>query len=75
MTTGLSEQETALTELRQRALQDLENSGTTDELEEWRTRYFGRERGELSAILKGVGKLPSDQREATHSGFPLVRMA
>jgi phenylalanyl-tRNA synthetase alpha chain len=64
MATGLSEQETALAELRQRALQDLENSGTTDELEEWRTRYFGRERGELSAILKGVGKLPPDQRKA-----------
>jgi phenylalanyl-tRNA synthetase alpha chain len=64
MTTGLSEQETALAELRQQALQDLQNSRTTDELEEWRTRYFGRERGELSAILKGVGKLPPDQRKA-----------
>ncbi len=63
MTTGLSEQETALAELGQRALQDLENSRTTDDLEEWRTRYFGRERGELSAILKGVGKLPPDQRK------------
>jgi phenylalanyl-tRNA synthetase alpha chain len=64
MTTELSEQGAALAELRQRALQDLEKIRTTAELEEWRTSYFGRERGELSAILKGVGKLPPDQRKA-----------
>src|SRR5215472_17680111 len=63
MATKESEQR-ALDDLRRRAVRDLENSGTTDELEEWRTRYFGRERGELSAILKGVGKLPPDQRKA-----------
>ncbi len=31
---------------------------TTDGLEDWRTRYLGRERGELSAVLKGLGGCP-----------------
>jgi phenylalanyl-tRNA synthetase alpha chain len=64
MTTDSNEQQQALDDLRRRAVKDLESSSTTDELEEWRTRYFGRERGELSAILKGLGKLPPDQRKA-----------
>lgn len=35
----------------------------TEQLEEWRTRYLGRERGELTGILKGLGKLPGEQRK------------
>jgi phenylalanyl-tRNA synthetase alpha chain len=64
MATELSEQELALADVRQRAVADLEQIGTTEDLEEWRTRYFGRERGEVSAILKGLGKLPPEQRKA-----------
>jgi phenylalanyl-tRNA synthetase alpha chain len=53
----------ALAEMRERALRDLEAAATTDGLDEWRTRYLGRERGELTGILKGLGKLPADQRK------------
>lgn len=43
----------------------VELSGTTDpaKAEELRVRYFGK-KGELSAILGGMGKLPPDQRRA-----------
>jgi phenylalanyl-tRNA synthetase alpha chain len=44
-------------------LRDLESTESVVSLEEWRTSYFGRERGELSAILKTLGKLPPDQRK------------
>ncbi len=64
MTTELSKQEQELQDLRGRALADLETCRTTEELEEWRTRYFGRERGQLSAILKGLGKLAPEHRKA-----------
>ena len=64
MATSQTSEEQALANLRQRASDELETITTSDGLEEWRTRYLGRERGELTAILKGLGKLPGEQRKA-----------
>jgi phenylalanyl-tRNA synthetase alpha chain len=63
MKTPQSDEERQLETLRKRATQELAAIANSDGLDEWRTRYLGRERGELSAILKGLGKLPGDQRK------------
>ena len=63
-----TEEQRRLAELRERASAELERIETTEALEDWRTRYLGRERGELSAILKGLGKLPGEQRKAHRAG-------
>ena len=64
MTTQQTEQHQALAALRQRATAELVSITSTEALEEWRTRYLGRERGELSTVLKGLGSLPAEQRKA-----------
>ncbi len=58
-----SDMEQALASLRERATGELAAITSLDALDEWRTRYLGRERGELTAILKGLGKLPPEQRK------------
>jgi phenylalanyl-tRNA synthetase alpha chain len=58
-----TEHERRLAQMRQRATAELATIATTEALEEWRTRYLGRERGEVTAILKDLGKLPGDQRK------------
>jgi phenylalanyl-tRNA synthetase alpha chain len=58
-----TEHEQRLAALRERATAELGGITTTEALEEWRTRYLGRERGEVTAILKDLGKLPSDLRK------------
>ena len=63
MATVETAEERALEELLARARAELERITTTDQLDEWRTRYLGRERGELTSILKGLGKLPPEQRK------------
>jgi len=63
MTTAQTEEERRLATLRESAIAELATIETTDGLDEWYTRYLGRERGELSAILKGLGKLPGEQRK------------
>jgi phenylalanyl-tRNA synthetase alpha chain len=62
--TAGTEEERQLASLRERALAELTQIESTDALEDWRTRYLGRERGELTAVLKGLGKLPDQQRKA-----------
>jgi phenylalanyl-tRNA synthetase alpha chain len=57
-------EERQLDELLGRAGGELDRIDTTAGLEEWRTRYLGRERGEMTAILKGLGRLPDAQRKA-----------
>src|SRR5262249_22155591 len=73
MTRQQTEQDQALDTLRQRATAELESTTSIDSLEEWRTRYLGRERGELSAILKGVGALPAEQRKAVGQAANAVK--
>lgn len=63
MATTETAEERALADLQARASAELESVTATEQLEEWRTRYLGRERGELTGILKGLGKLPGEQRK------------
>src|SRR5262249_3351792 len=72
--TTMMEQEEALAALRTRALLELESIDRSDGLDEWRTRYLGRERGELTAVLKGLGKLPAEQRKAIGQAANTVKV-
>lgn len=74
MTTAQTEEERQLAALRERAIAELGAIETTDGLDEWRTRYLGRERGELSAILKGLGKLPGEQRKLVGQAANTVKV-
>src|SRR5512146_1886595 len=70
----MTEEEKQLAALREQAVAELATIETTDGLDEWRTRYLGRERGELSAILKGLGRLPGDQRKQVGQAANLVKV-
>jgi phenylalanyl-tRNA synthetase alpha chain len=74
MADGQTEEERRLGELRERATAELANIATSDSLEDWRTRYLGRERGELSAILKGLGALPGEQRKQVGQAANTVKV-
>ncbi len=74
MTTAQTDEERQLAALRERAIAELATIETTDGLDEWRTRYFGRESGELSAILRGLGKLPGDQRKLVGQAANAVKV-
>jgi phenylalanyl-tRNA synthetase alpha chain len=50
-------------ELRSAALSDIEQAGTTADLEEVRIRHLGR-KAELPNLLRGVAELPPEQRGA-----------
>src|SRR5579859_5936977 len=73
MTTAQTEEEQALAALRERAMAELAAVTTGEGLEEWRTRYLGRERGELTSILKGLGKLAAEQRKAVGQAANAVK--
>lgn len=47
--------------LRNEALGELENTKTLKELEEFRVRFMGK-KGSLTALLKGTGALPAEER-------------
>ncbi|HET9109755.1 MAG TPA: phenylalanine--tRNA ligase subunit alpha [Ktedonobacterales bacterium] len=74
MTTAQTDEERQLTALRERAIAELATIETTEGLDEWRTRYFGRESGELSVILRGLGKLPGDQRKLVGQAANTVKV-
>jgi phenylalanyl-tRNA synthetase alpha chain len=71
--TQRSEQEKQLDHLQRRAVAELKTIQTSDELGQWHTRYLGRERGEVTAILKGLGKLPDAQRRAVGQAANAVK--
>ena len=73
MATSETMEEQALARLRERAAAELASITTVDALEDWRARYLGRERGELTAILKGLGKLPGEQRKAVGQAANTVK--
>ncbi len=75
MTTAQTEEERQLAALRERALAELATIETTDGLDEWTTRYLGRDRGEVSAILKGLGALPGEQRKLVGQAANAVKAA
>jgi phenylalanyl-tRNA synthetase alpha chain len=74
MTTAQTDEERQLATLRERAVAELATIETSDGLEEWRTRFLGRERGELSAILRGLGKLPGEQRKVVGQAANIVKV-
>ena len=50
-----------LRELQQRALDEIANVANPDALEELQIRYLGK-KGELTAVLRGIGALPAEDR-------------
>ncbi|HEV8638967.1 MAG TPA: phenylalanine--tRNA ligase subunit alpha [Chloroflexota bacterium] len=53
-----------LENLRQRALAELAAARERDALEEWRVRYLGDRRGELTRLLRGLSSVPPAARPA-----------
>ena len=53
-------------ELRDEALKELDRLNTLEDLDGWRVSYLGR-RGRLTNILRGIGDLPPEQRQAAGS--------
>ena len=50
-------------EIQVKALSELGNITSTGELDSWRVQYLGR-KGELTLILRSLGKLPAEERKA-----------
>jgi phenylalanyl-tRNA synthetase alpha chain len=50
-------------DIRERALAELGAAATAAELEDWTVRYLGRDRGELSRLLKSIPTLPPAERK------------
>ena len=63
-----------LQELRQRADAELARLDRLDKLEEWRIAYLGK-KGELTQALRGVGKLPPDERPRVGQLVNEIKMA
>ncbi|HEY4706752.1 MAG TPA: phenylalanine--tRNA ligase subunit alpha [Thermodesulfobacteriota bacterium] len=53
----------SLVELERAALEELSRAGSRDSLQQARARYLGR-KGEVAALLKGLGALSPDERRA-----------
>jgi len=49
-------------ELKQKALRELEDIVSIKSLEAWQVRYLGR-KSELTGILRGLAKLPLEERK------------
>ncbi|MFC1931795.1 phenylalanine--tRNA ligase subunit alpha [Chloroflexota bacterium] len=52
-----------LEEIKSKALQELDSSTDTKELESWRVRYLGK-KSSLTAVLRNLAALPIDERKA-----------
>ena len=61
MSTSLNQLETELNSLQQEATQAIASSSTLEQLEQLRVSYLGK-KGQLSQILRGMGKLDSQER-------------
>ena len=61
-----------LTELNTTALDAIASSANLDELEQLRVKYLGK-KGELSQILRGMGKLSPEERPAVGSQANVVK--
>ena len=59
-------------DLRARALSALADAGDQPALDEWRVAYLGR-RGELTALLRGLGSLPAEQRPVVGAAANALR--
>ncbi len=61
-------------EIRGEALEAIEAAADTAELEELRVRYLGR-KAELTAILRGIGELPAEERTLVGGAANQARQA
>jgi phenylalanyl-tRNA synthetase alpha chain len=62
-----------LDELRGRAIAELASIETSAELDEWDTRYLGRNRGELKSIAAVMPRLAKDERPAVGQKMNTVK--
>ena len=60
--------------LAARALAELESAADSRALDEWRVSFLGR-RGELTALLRGLGTLPAEERPAVGAAANDARRA
>lgn len=65
---------TSLDNLQQQALTELQAVETAEALEAWRVNYLGK-KSELTAVLRGLGTLPVDERKAVGAQANVVREA
>lgn len=68
---GLLEQ---LQELRQEAERSLAEATTSEETQAWHSQYLGR-KGEISNALRGLGKLPAEQRPVVGKAANQIKTA
>ena len=61
-----------LDELQARALKELEESTTSEALEQWRVAYLGR-RGELTQVLRGLSSIEPDERRTVGAAANSVK--
>ena len=61
-------------DLRGRALAALADAADQSALDDWRVAYLGR-RGELTALLRGLGSLPAEQRPVVGAAANALRQA
>ena len=61
-------------DLRARALAALADASDESALDDWRVAYLGR-RGELTALLRGLGSLPAEQRPVVGAAANALRQA
>lgn len=61
MTTPLNELETQLVALKEEAAKAIAPIETLDQLDQWRVHYLGK-KGQLSQVLRGMGKLAPEDR-------------
>jgi len=52
-----------LRELKEKALQELEGISNSKELESWHIKYLGK-KGRLTVLMRGIGRLPPQERPA-----------
>ena len=69
MTTSIQEQ---LTELNTQAVDAIASTNSLEELEQLRVKYLGK-KGQLSQILRGMGKLSAEERPAVGSQANVVK--
>ena len=61
-------------ELAARALSELESAADSRALDEWRASFLGR-RGEFTALLRGLGSLPAEERPKVGAAANAARRA
>ncbi|MDY6916886.1 MAG: phenylalanine--tRNA ligase subunit alpha [Chloroflexota bacterium] len=61
-----------LEQTRSRALDELGGLANSNDLEDWRVRYLGK-KGALTLVLRGLGRLPLDERKAVGASANQVK--